>query len=356
MAHFPVVVVGAGAAGLAVAWQLRQRGRRFVILDAGARPGDSWRGRYDSLRLFTPARFCELPGLPMRVPPQAHPGKDEMADYLAHYAEQFDLPVRADSLVRTHRFGRDGHRLSGDDFTIGTDRLIVATGADRAPAVPDFARDLAPGLRQLHSSDYRRPADLPDGPVLVVGAGTAGADLALELSATREVWLAGDSTGHVPVGVSRSALVRRLVYDRRVPAGGLGRLVRHRLARRGGPLIWHTEDFLRRSGVRRVPRVSGVRDGRPHLADGRVAAVAAVVWCTGFRPGFEWMDARAVGPDGWPRHRHGVSVALPGLGYVGLRQQHTFGSGFLGAMAGDAAHVVDRLIRTAGSREQRHVP
>ena len=351
MAEYPVVVVGAGAAGLAVSWHLRQRGRRFVILDAGARPGDSWRVRYDSLRLFTPARFCELPGLPMRVPPQAHPGKDEMADYLAQYAERFDLPVRARSLVRSHRFDRGGHRLSGDDFAIGTDCLIVATGADRIPAVPDFARALGPDVRQLHSSDYHRPADLPAGRVLVVGAGTAGADIALELSATHEVWLAGDSTGHVPVSVSRSALVRRVVYDRRVPPGRLGRLVRHRLARRGGPLIWHTEAFLRRSGVRRVPRVSGVRDGRPQLADGRVPAVAAVVWCTGFRPGYDWMDARAVGPDGWPDQRRGVSVTLPGLGYVGLRQQHTIGSGFLGAMSGDAAYVVDRL-----SREQPHVP
>ena len=144
MAESPVVVVGAGAAGLAVSWHLRQRGRPFVILDAGARPGDSWRSRYDSLRLFTPARFCELPGLPMRVPPQAHPDKDEMADYLAHYAETFDLPVRADSLVRTHRFDGGGHRLSGDDFAIATDCLTVSAGPSARESSVTLCEHLCP--------------------------------------------------------------------------------------------------------------------------------------------------------------------------------------------------------------------
>ncbi|WP_250005121.1 NAD(P)/FAD-dependent oxidoreductase [Actinoplanes sp. M2I2] len=345
MSDFPAVVVGAGAAGLAASWHLRRNGRRFVVLDAGARPGDVWRSRYDSLRLFTPARFCELPGLPMHVPPGAHPGKDEMADYLARYAERFDLPVRPGSVVRTHRVDQGRHRLSGDGFAIETDRLIVATGACRTPATPAFAAALAPAVRHLHSGDYRRPSDLPAGRVLVVGAGPAGADIALELSATHEVWLAGESTGHIPVSLVRSAVVRRTVYDRRMPAGRLGRLVRARLARRGGPLIWQTEALLRRVGVRRVPRVAGVRDGLPQLVDGRVLAVAAVVWCTGFRPGYGWMDARALGPHGWPEHFRGVSATLPGLGYVGLPQQNTLGSGFLGAMSNDAASVVARLGR-----------
>ncbi|XVU21640.1 flavin-containing monooxygenase [Actinoplanes sp. CA-054009] len=336
------VIVGGGAAGLAAAWHLRRRGRPFVVLDAAARVGDAWRERYDCLRLFTPARFCALPGRPMALDPGAHPTRVEMADYLEGYARHFDLPVRSGVSVRSHAYAGSSHRLETGAGPIAAERVIVATGALHRPSVPEFAARLR--LPQLHSSRYHRPGDLPPGPVLVVGAGTAGADIALDLAAGREVWLSGRPTGHIPVGVVRSALVRRLLYDRRVPPGGL---VRALVGRRGGPLIWQSEKTLRRAGIRRVPRVAGVRDGLPLLADGRVPPVTAVVWCTGFRPGYGWLDARAVGPGGWPAHRRGVSATVPGLGFVGLPGQNTFGSGFLGGMSGDAAYVVERLTPPA---------
>jgi putative flavoprotein involved in K+ transport len=210
--------------------------------------------------------------------------------------------------------------------------------------VPPFAAGLDAAVRQMHSAGYRRPADLVPGPVLIVGAGTSGAGIAMDLAGEHEVWLAGRGTGSVPVALARSRIIRRVAFGRRVPSGWLGRLVRAR-AGRAAPLVWQSPATLRAAGVRRVGRVVGVEDGRPQLADGRVLDVANVVWCTGFRPGFDWLAPGAVGPDGWPVHRRGVSTSIPGLGFVGLPFENTFASGFLSGMPADAASVVGRLVR-----------
>jgi putative flavoprotein involved in K+ transport len=340
------VVVGGGAAGLAAGWHLRRRGSRFVILDAEQRIGDSWQRRYDALRLFTPARFCALPGLPLPLPHSDHPNKDDIADYLAAYAASFALPVRPRAVVHAHRVVDGRHRLKVGDLTVDADHLIVATGALRRRVVPAFASGLHPAVRQLHSSSYRRPSDLRPGPALVVGAGTAGADIALDLARDREVLLAGRRTGHVPIGLVRSAGFRRLLYERRVPSGRAGDFVRARFNGRAGPLIWQTESTLRAAGIRRTARVAGVRQDRPVLADGEVVDVPNVIWCTGLRPDHRWLDPRALGRHGWPVHRFGISGTLPGLAFVGLPLQRAFGSGFLGGMSGDAAYVVDRLKAT----------
>ncbi|MFG1997196.1 flavin-containing monooxygenase [Actinoplanes sp. NPDC048988] len=336
------IVVGGGAGGLAAAWHLRERDRRFVVLDGGS-PGDSWRRRYDSLRLFTPARFCALPGLPFPEPADVHPGKEGMADYLARYVQHHDLPVRSGVTVTHHRRTSGRHHLVTTGGEYEARRLIVATGALQRPRTPALAASLDASVRQIHSSAYRRPSDVPPGPVLVVGAGPAGADIALDLIAGHDVWLAGPSTGHVPVRVVRSRLVRSLLYPRRVPPGPLGRLLRTRLVGHGGPLIWQSEATLRDAGIRRVPRVTAIREGFPQLADGRVLRPSTVIWCTGLRPDHQWLDPRALGPDGHPRHRRGISATIAGLAFVGLPLQHTFGSGFLSGMAGDAAYVIEHL-------------
>ena len=337
------VVVGAGMAGLATAWHLRAAGARFVVLERDARVGDTWRRRYDSLRLFTPARFCELPGRPFPLAPLAHPTSNQMADYLDHYADHFAVPLRTGVSVQSHTVVGRRHRLTTDDgAVIEADAVVATTGAFGVPSVPAFADGLDPTVRQMHSVDYRRPDDLLPGPVLIVGAGTSGADIAMDLADKHEVWLAGRSTGSVPVALARSQLVRRLVFGRRVPSGPMGRLVRRRL---GGaaPLVWQSPATLRAAKIRRVPRVVGVQNGRPRLADDRVLEVANVVWCTGFRPNFDWLAPGAVGPDGWPAHRRGVSTSVPGLGFVGLPLQNTFASGFLSGMPTDAALVVRQL-------------
>jgi putative flavoprotein involved in K+ transport len=339
------VVVGAGMAGLAAAWHLRAAGVRFVVLERDARVGDIWRRRYDSLRLFTPARFCELPGAEFPLAPGVHPDRDQMADYLSGYADRFAVPVHTGVSVSSHTVEGRRHRLTTEDGSvIEADAVIGASGSFGVPMTPAFAGELDPAIRQMHSVEYRRPDDLAAGPVLVVGAGTSGADIAMDLAGEHEVWLAGRSTGSVPIGLARSRTARRLLFGLPVPPGPLGRLARTRLGR-AAPLVWQTPATLRAAGIRRVPRVVGVRDGRPRLADDQVLDVANVVWCTGFRPGFDWLTPGATGTGGWPAHRRGVSTSVPGLGFVGLPLQSTLASGFLSGMSADAARVVTRLSR-----------
>ncbi|NMO49662.1 NAD(P)-binding domain-containing protein [Actinoplanes sp. TBRC 11911] len=339
-------VVGAGAAGLAAGRYLSSLGRRFIILESGYRIGDSWRHRYSGLRLFTPARFCALPDLPMPMPDSDYPDKDQVADYLERYARRCDFPIRLNAAVREHHLtGAGAHRLTGDNFSISADRVIVATGAHGAPNIPSFADELGGHVRQVHSGQYHDEADLKSGPVLVVGAGPSGADISASLALDRDVWLAGPATGQLPLALMSSPAFRRLVYQRRIPSGALGKRVRRAFGAHGAPLVRQSEATLRVAGVGRAPEMVGVRDGKPLLADGRVLDVANVIWCTGFRPDFGWLDGRAVGPDGWPRQRRGVSDALPGLGFVGLPRQNTVGSGYLSGMAGDARYVVKRLGR-----------
>jgi putative flavoprotein involved in K+ transport len=339
------IVVGAGQAGLAVGHHLAAGDADFVIVDGAARVGDSWRQRWDSLRLFTPARYSGLPGMPFPAPPYHLPDKDEVADYLARYAERFELPVRMRTRVRALRRTADGFALDAGDRRYEAEQVVVATGPFQRPRIPEVAARLSPDVHQLHSSQYRSPFDLPDGPVLVVGAGNSGAQIALELARFRKVWLAGRETGRIP----RRALGRD-VYDWLWPAFSaltldtpMGRRLRER-ARRGDPLVGIPERTIREGGVQRVGRVTDARGGMP-VCEEAVLQPRVVVWCTGFTPDYSWIDLPALDAGGWPRHVRGVSPDVPGLHFVGLRFQHRMTSALLGGVGADAAYVAGRVMR-----------
>ena len=196
---FETVIVGGGQAGLAVGYHLAQRGRSFVILDANRRVGDAWRHRWDSLRLFTPARYDALPGMPFPAPAFSYPAKDEVAEYLDSYAARFGLPVMTG--VRVDRLSSDGDRyvLAAGDRRFEADNVVVASGAYQQPRIPAFAAELDAGILQLHPNEYRNPSQLPAGDVLVVGAGNSGAEIAVEVARTHPTWLSGPDAGHIPV-------------------------------------------------------------------------------------------------------------------------------------------------------------
>jgi putative flavoprotein involved in K+ transport len=281
--RFETVIIGGGQAGLAVGRQLIRLGLSSVILDAGDRVGDVWRTRWDSLRLFTPARYDGLPGLPFPAPRYSFPTKDEMADYLEAYADHFQLPVRNGVTVAGLRREGDRHMLRVGGRWLEADRVVVATGACHSPHIPAFAGQLDPGIVQLHSQDYRRPSQLRGGGVLVVGAGNSGAEIALEAAKEHRTWLAGRHPGHLPVRHGPAAArfvfpVVRLLGSRVLTLDTpIGRKVRPRFVSRGAPLIRVRPNEYATAGIERVPRVTGVRDGWPLLADGRVLEVANVV-------------------------------------------------------------------------------
>jgi putative flavoprotein involved in K+ transport len=343
--HLHTIVIGGGQAGLAMGYYLAQQRRDFVILDAGTRIGNAWRCRWDSLRLFSPAAASALPGLPFPAPGTSFPTKDAVADYLETYATTFDLPVRVGQRVVRLAPAQDGYVVTTQDRHYTADHVVVATGPYHRPYVPRFAPQLDRAILQLHSNAYRAPQHLPPGPVLVVGAGNSGAELALDLVASRSVCLSGRDTGHVPTGLVRRRLfwwlLNHITVDPHTP---FGRRVLTHQRRRGAPLFRLTPTHLHRAGVVRVPRTTAVRDGKPQLADGRVLDVTSVVWATGFQPNYGWIDVPIFDADGYPRHRRGLVAAAPGLFFLGLPFQHTLTSAAIGGVGKDARYLSERIV------------
>jgi putative flavoprotein involved in K+ transport len=357
--QFETVIIGGGQAGLAAAYHLERRGRSAVILDANERVGDSWRKRWDSLRLFTPAKYDGLPGWRFPARRWSFPTKDEMADYLEAYAARFELDVRTG--VKVDGLGKRNGRFlvtSGPD-SFEADNVIVATGAHRMPRVPGFARDLDPRIVQLHSSEYVSPAQLRDGPVLVVGLGNSGAEIAHELVRTRPTWVAGRQRGEIPVQhgsvPARFFLpVIRFLGHRVLTKGTpIGRRAGPKIAAGGPPLIRIKTKHLAAAGIERGGRVVGTRDGLPLLEDGRVLDAPNVVWCTGFREDFSWIELPVFDDDGKPLHDRGVVTAEPGLYFVGLIFQYSITSDVLPGVGRDAERIANHL---AASHAHRVVP
>jgi putative flavoprotein involved in K+ transport len=352
---YDAIVVGAGQAGLAAGYYLQRAGVRFALLDAGEEVGAAWKNRWDSLRLFTPARYNGLPGMPFPGAPYSLPTKDQAAAYLKAYARRFELPVRLRTQVSSLRSDACGYLLTTTDGeSLRAASVIVATGANQQPYVPAIAGQLQPHIVQLHSSQYRRPSQLPEGAVLVVGAGNSGAQVALELAeAGRKVVLSGPDTGSLP-----RRFLGRDIYDWLWPTlmrpsvdSRLGRRLMQGRRFAGDPLVGMSAQALVRCGVERAGRAIAAREGAVVLQDGRtLPSLAAVVWCTGFRPDFSWIELPVLGLDGYPLHRRGIAPDAPGLAFLGMRYQYRFGSALLGGVGEDAAYVVARTVKAARCR------
>jgi putative flavoprotein involved in K+ transport len=358
--RFETVVIGGGQAGLSAGYHLKEAGRSFLIVDANERVGDVWRNRYDSLHLFTPARYDGLPGGRFPGDRSRAPTKDQMADYLESYASRFDLPVRTG--VRVSRVARDGDRyvVSTDDGRIEADQVIVASGAHQDPRIPAFSRELDPAIVQLHSREYRNPSQLREGGVLVVGAGNSGGDISFETVRTHPTWLSGPDRGHIPVDIdgwfSRYVAIRVFrfvmhhVVTLRTP---IGRKAKKKFASQGEMLVRVKPKWLLQAGVERLPKTVGVADGKPVLEDGRVLDVTNVIWCTGFRHDLSWIDLPIFGEDGEPVHDRGAATNAPGLYFVGLPFQYAASSDVLPGVGRDARYVVKHLVAQAGTRPNR---
>jgi putative flavoprotein involved in K+ transport len=346
--HVHTIVIGGGQAGLAVGYFLQARGDDFVILDGAEQVGDAWRKRWQSLRLFTPAQHDGLPGMPFPGTRGDCPTKDAFADYLARYAAHFGLPVR--SGVRVTGLTRTPAGFVVDTATgqLTAARVVLATGTNPHPWTPPFADDLSPAIHQLHTSDYTGPADIPAGPVLVVGAGTSGVQIAIELAATHPTSIAGRPTTHIPDLLLRVAGGPYWWFISNVltTATPMGRKARPKVRGGGGPLISVSVKDLAAAGVTRLPRVAGVRDGCPLLEGDSTVDVATVVWATGFRPDFSWIGLDVTDDSGWPAGARGVSSKAPGLYFVGMPFQYGLTSGLIGGVGRDAAYVADHLLDT----------
>lgn len=354
------IVIGAGQAGLAAAYHLAKRGIDFVVLEGNDRVGDNWRTRYDSLRLYSPAKYDGLPGLRFPLAGHRFPTGREMGDYLEAYVRHFDLPVRTgmrvDSLGPAD--GGDGYAVTAGGQALEASQVVIAPGFFREPHVPRFARELDSGIRQVHSSAYRAPQELREGPVLVVGLSHSGADMAMEavLNGHRTI-VAGKGHGQLPFSVDSRAgrvawpvmkFVALNLLTLRTP---IGRKMAPRIRDGGAPLLRHRRPELLKAGVELLDeRVTGVRDGKPELADGRILDVTNVIWCTGFRPDYGWIQLPIFDEQGFPEQDRGVVRSAPGVYFVGVPFQSGFTSMLVLGASRDAAFVADRVAARAAQR------
>src|SRR5436190_11529751 len=350
--RYGVIVIGGGQAGLATGYYLSKAGVRFLILDASERIGDSWRSRWDSLRLFTPAKYSSLPGLAFPAPKHSFPTKDEMGDYLEQYARHFRLPVR--SGVRVDALWREDvmYKVRSGNEIFEAEHVVVAMSNYQHPKIPAVAKELDKQITQLHSSAYKNPSQLQPGGVLIVGAGNSGAEIAMELCKTHEISLAGRDTGHVPFEITNRNVQRfivpflfRFIFYRLVTTNTiLGRKARPKMITQGELLIRQKPKHLLRAGIKRLPRLRGVKEGKPLLENGEIAEVKNVIWCTGFYPRFSWIDI-PVFKDEEPLQERGVVTNEPGLYFVGLRFLFAFSSGMIQGVGRDAKYVIEVIER-----------
>jgi putative flavoprotein involved in K+ transport len=343
-----VVVVGGSQAGLAMAWHLAQQGRRFVVLEAGPEVGHVWRSRWDSLKLFTPAQYDALPGMAFPAPADTYPTKDPVADYLQAYVAAFDLPIRLNARVTDLRRVGDDFEVRTADASYRARQVVVATGPFQVPFIPPPAAKLDASVTQVHSANYRNPQALPEGPVLVVGGGNSGFQIAEELAATRTVDLSIATT--YPMLPQRLAgrdlfwWLTRLGLLRVTVDSRPGR----RMSRRDF-VIGTNRRRLERAGVRFRPRLVDAEGRTVRFADHRLLEdVGVVVWATGYRPDYAWMHIPGVVQEGHVVQRRGVT-GVPGLYFLGLSWQHTRGSALLGFVNDDAAYLADRIATGLGT-------
>jgi putative flavoprotein involved in K+ transport len=358
--RFDVIVIGGGQAGLAAGYHLARHKLSFVILDGNDRVGDSWRKRWDTLRVFTAARYNSLPGADFPAPPNSFPTKDDVAAFLEAYALRMDLPVRNGvNVERVSRMGAE-YIVTAGSQSFESAQVVIATGAYHYPRVPAFAADLGPRIRQFHASEFRNPSQLQEGHVLVVGASNSGAEIAHIIAGTHRTWLSGRDTGKIPF---RSGSRTALAFDRVFwfAANNIltvntpfGRKARPYMRDRGAPLERVKPADLAAAGVERVyARTVGVKDGLPLLDDGRVLDVANVIWCTGFRQDFNWIQLPIVGEDGWPLHKRGVVPTAPGLYFMGLPFMHSFASPLIGGVGRDAEYIANQIVSRAKLEQRR---
>jgi len=350
--QYKVIVIGAGQAGLSAGYFLKKNKIDFLILDANERVGDSWRNRWDSLRLFTPAKFDSLAGMPFPSDPNYFPTKNEMGNYLENYAKHFNLPVRNN--VKVDGLSKEGNLycITSGNQHFEAEHVIIAMSNYQVPKTPKFAKELNTDIIQIHSFDYRDLSQFQDGPVLVVGAGNSGSELALETARNGyEVWLAGRDTGHIPFNIEGTLaklimirLVIRFLFHRIITTSTpIGRKVRPKVTSQGGPLIRNKPKDFVHLGIKRIPKITGVKNGLPVDENQQVIDVKNIIWCTGFYPSFSWIDI-PIFKDKEPMQERGVVKNEPGLYFVGMHFLYSLSSAMIHGAERDAEYVVKTIV------------
>jgi putative flavoprotein involved in K+ transport len=334
------IVIGAGQAGLAMGYYLKKEKRSFLILGKEKNIGDVWRERYDSLVLFTTRAYSTLPGFHFEGDQHTYPTKDELADYLSAYAKNFALPLQFNTNVY-RLYKEDNHfvvKTNQGDFI--SKNVIVATGPFQTPYIPVFSQQLSDDIYQVHSSEYHNPGQLKKGPVLIIGGGNSGAQIAVELSRSKEVYF---SVGH------KMKFFPQVIGNRNIfwwfqklglLQANINTKIGRFLSRQPDPIFGlELKRALKEKKVIIKPRSVSVENDRIMFEDVSTLSFSNVIWATGFKSDYDWINIDGVlTHNGKPIHQRGVTN-VKGLYFIGLPWQYRRGSGLLYGVGYDAAYL-----------------
>ncbi|MFT4417193.1 flavin-containing monooxygenase [Fredinandcohnia humi] len=346
---YDVIIIGAGQAGLAMGYQLKNTKLSYLLLDKAEKLGETWRIRYDSLTLFTPRSLSSLPGLPLDGNERVYPTKDEIADYLENYANVHGLPIQLNTSIKKVSKINGEFKLETSKGDIFTRNVIIATGPFQNPAIPSFAGRLSQDVLQLHSSQYKNPSQLKDGPVLVVGGGNSGAQIAVELSKTKEVHLSiSQKLTFLPQDTGGKSIFwwfEKLGILQANVKSKLGAFLKNR----PDPIFGlELKEAIKNKKVLLKPRTSGIKNDRFVFENGSELEVSNVIWSTGFRSNYSWLDIPSIlDAQGNPIHERGVT-AINGLYFLGLPWQYRRGSALLQGVGYDAQYIAQYIQTKEG--------
>lgn len=346
--QFDTIVIGGGQSGLAASYYLSQRGVNHLVLDENFQVGTPWKSRWDSLRLFTPNHNNHLPGMNFPGKEFDFPSKDEAAAYLEAYTHKYQLPIQTGIKVNGLAQNEAGYRISTADANFQANHVIIATGAFHTPYIPPISKELPRDILQLHSVNYQNPNSIQGQNIVVVGAGNSGAEIAMELSkAGRNIWLAGRDVGRIPAdkfgkffGGKPYWWFMRHVMTIHTP---IGRKMRSTVLSHGNPLIRASREQIAAAGVEFTPRLTGVKSGKLQVEGGRALPADGVIWATGFKPDYRWINIPLFDASGYPRHKRGIVSEAPGLFFIGLHFQTGITSSLMGGVGADAKYITSQI-------------
>jgi putative flavoprotein involved in K+ transport len=298
-------------------------------------------------KLFTPSNHDSLPGMPIPGTRKSLPSKDNMADYLENYSKQFSLPVKSNVKVNSLSSNNNHFEIDSSAGRFTASRVVIATGTHPFPYVPEISKKLSPDIYQIHSSSYKSPESLPEGDVLVVGAGISGIEIALEVAKTYKTFISGKPTFHLPNLLLKYFGELWWVFVNSVLTTNtpVGRKARKRILHGGGPLVNVSAEELEKEGIMMYPRLTGSKDGMPQFSDGSSLKVSTIIWSTGFKPDFSWIKMNVTDETGWPVTKRGVSSLYNNLYFVGMPFQFGLTSGLVGGVGRDAEYVSRHILQ-----------
>jgi putative flavoprotein involved in K+ transport len=350
MDTYDVIVIGGGQAGLATGYHLQREGLRFIILEAGAEPTGSWPRYYDSLKLFSPARYSSMPGMPFPGDPERYPARDEVVAYLRAYAKHFNLPIVTNARIETVEKQGTNFTVTTSDGTVRSTRsVIAASGAFNRPFIPTLEEQNTYTGQILHSSSYMNPQPFVGKRVLVVGAGNSAVQIATELARSTDVTL----TSRDPVKFMRQRLLGQDVHFWLRVTG----IDTFNKQFSGWSPLPKSGNGVLDTGVYQAALKSGKPAYKPLFShftpqgvmwsDGTESAFDTMIFATGFKPNFPYLQGLDVlGEYGNAHHRGGISTIMPGLYFVGISGQRSIASATIRGVGDDAAHIIRHLKQT----------